>query len=298
MTTTTATSKVELEVQAYAALQAADGSATEAAKVLGVPRTTVIGRAKRHEARLAQVAAEGETVQEEAPQTGEAVSPFVADPANPTDEELAAAIQRGLDNGTMIDADVWLAQQEAADASEVIEPEDEAGEPEAETADEPAEVKAPKAKGTYKPKPADKQCACGCGELTARVFARGHDSRFASKLRAAYKAGEMTREQVIEAAGKVSERFHGKLVKSLAQADEESRPGTGTCPCCGEAASRTFVRGHDSRYAKKLTAGYVAGEMTREQVAKTAAAISDRFAGKVAKALDRADAKRAASEAA
>ena len=39
----------------------------------------------------------------------DAASPFVADPANPTDDELAAAIQRGLANGTLIDAAAWLA---------------------------------------------------------------------------------------------------------------------------------------------------------------------------------------------
>lgn len=36
-------------------------------------------------------------------------SPFVADPDNPTDEELAAAIQRSLAAGLLIDAETWLA---------------------------------------------------------------------------------------------------------------------------------------------------------------------------------------------
>jgi|SRR5215471_19488524 len=36
-------------------------------------------------------------------------SPYVADPANPTDAELAAAIQRGLADGTLIDAADFLA---------------------------------------------------------------------------------------------------------------------------------------------------------------------------------------------
>ena len=36
-------------------------------------------------------------------------SMYVADPLNPTDEELAAAIQRGLANGTLIDAADWMA---------------------------------------------------------------------------------------------------------------------------------------------------------------------------------------------
>ena len=36
--------------------------------------------------------------------------PYVADPLNPTDEEIEAAIQRGLANGTLIDADEWMAR--------------------------------------------------------------------------------------------------------------------------------------------------------------------------------------------
>jgi hypothetical protein len=36
-------------------------------------------------------------------------SPYVADPLNPTDDELAAAIERSLANGTLIDAADWMA---------------------------------------------------------------------------------------------------------------------------------------------------------------------------------------------
>lgn len=36
-------------------------------------------------------------------------SPFVKDPENPTDAELAAAIQRGLADGSLVDAADWLA---------------------------------------------------------------------------------------------------------------------------------------------------------------------------------------------
>jgi hypothetical protein len=43
----------------------------------------------------------------------EDTSPYVADPLNPTDEELSAAIQRGLDNGSLIDAADWMAQNAA-----------------------------------------------------------------------------------------------------------------------------------------------------------------------------------------
>jgi hypothetical protein len=39
--------------------------------------------------------------------------PYVADPLNPTDEELAAAIQRSLELGTLIDAEEWMARHAA-----------------------------------------------------------------------------------------------------------------------------------------------------------------------------------------
>ena len=45
--------------------------------------------------------------------SGNTGSPFVADPDNPTDEEIAAAIQRSLDAGTLIDAADWMARYEA-----------------------------------------------------------------------------------------------------------------------------------------------------------------------------------------
>ena len=38
---------------------------------------------------------------------------YAADPANPTDAELAAAIQRSLDNGSLIDAADWMAEHAA-----------------------------------------------------------------------------------------------------------------------------------------------------------------------------------------
>lgn len=43
--------------------------------------------------------------------------PFAADPLNPTGEELAAAIQRGLADGTLIDAADWMAREAEAHAS-------------------------------------------------------------------------------------------------------------------------------------------------------------------------------------
>jgi hypothetical protein len=53
-------------------------------------------------------------------------SPYVADPLKPTDAELAAAIQRGLADGTLIDADDWLVREAGYDAEAAeydVEPE-------------------------------------------------------------------------------------------------------------------------------------------------------------------------------
>ena len=44
------------------------------------------------------------------------MSEFVKDPANPTDAELAAAIDRGLADGSLIDAEAWIADRVATDA--------------------------------------------------------------------------------------------------------------------------------------------------------------------------------------
>lgn len=40
-------------------------------------------------------------------------SPYVADPAYPTDEELTAAVERGLADGSLIDAGEWMARHAA-----------------------------------------------------------------------------------------------------------------------------------------------------------------------------------------
>ena len=40
---------------------------------------------------------------------------FAVDPLNPTDAELSAAIERGLADGTLIDAVDWMAEQAQAD---------------------------------------------------------------------------------------------------------------------------------------------------------------------------------------
>ena len=41
------------------------------------------------------------------------VSPYVADPGSPTDAEIAAAIQRSLELGTLIDAGEWMERHAA-----------------------------------------------------------------------------------------------------------------------------------------------------------------------------------------
>jgi hypothetical protein len=51
------------------------------------------------------------------PEADEPASPFVADPENPTDAELAAAVERGLADGSIITAEQFLAQ--VADDAEI-----------------------------------------------------------------------------------------------------------------------------------------------------------------------------------
>ena len=47
------------------------------------------------------------------------MSEFAADPANPTDAELTAAIERGLATGQLVDSEQWLAQnRDSAPAAE------------------------------------------------------------------------------------------------------------------------------------------------------------------------------------
>jgi len=66
-------------------------------------------------------------------------------------------------------------------------------------------------------------CACGCGTQIARTFVRGHDSKLGKQLRADYAAGKLTRAQVLAAAKKISERFHGKMTRSIAQVDAKAK---------------------------------------------------------------------------
>ena len=54
--------------------------------------------------------------------------PYAVDPLNPTDAELSAAIDRGLADGSLIDAADWLARNEPEmDPEAEPEPEPEAG---------------------------------------------------------------------------------------------------------------------------------------------------------------------------
>jgi hypothetical protein len=55
-------------------------------------------------------------------------SPYVKDPLNPTDAELAAAVQRGLANGTILTAEQFLEKAAHLDQAETeAEREAEAG---------------------------------------------------------------------------------------------------------------------------------------------------------------------------
>ena len=48
--------------------------------------------------------------------------PYAVDPMNPTDAELAAAVERGLANGTLIDAADWLARERENELELELEP--------------------------------------------------------------------------------------------------------------------------------------------------------------------------------
>lgn len=77
----------------------------------------------------------------EADEPAEPASPFVADPANPTEAELAAAIERGLADGTVIDAAEWLAQQDTPADPEPADDDIATERAEARTAAELAEIR-------------------------------------------------------------------------------------------------------------------------------------------------------------
>jgi hypothetical protein len=107
MSTATAPStQAATDAATHAAYLTNGESKAATARALGIQPGTVADRIKRHTARTAQDDAA------EAPQ----VSPYVADPENPTDAELAAAVERGLADGTLIDSADWLAQQAAETA--------------------------------------------------------------------------------------------------------------------------------------------------------------------------------------
>jgi hypothetical protein len=84
-------------------------------------------------------------------------------------------------------------------------------------------AKQAKGKRAYKPKLSAKpnECKCGCGALVSKSYKPGHDARHASKLRVAYEAGEVTREQAIEAVG-AGTLLASKLNRSLDLADQRN----------------------------------------------------------------------------
>lgn len=54
--------------------------------------------------------------------------PYVKDPLNPTDAELSAAIQRGLENGTLLTVEQFMQKAAELDQQAEAEPEPEIGE--------------------------------------------------------------------------------------------------------------------------------------------------------------------------
>lgn len=67
-------------------------------------------------------------------------------------------------------------------------------------------------------------CVHGCGQMCQRPqakFVRGHDSLLAQELRAAYANGERTAEQIREHAALISDKFLGKIERSIAAVDAE-----------------------------------------------------------------------------
>lgn len=255
---TTTPTRAQIDASAYAALQAAGGNATHAAAAAGMARTSFRAAIARHTATLDQA-------REDA-----------------MNDQAAAAADTA--------AETFTAQPARTLAAELTELDRRAGEAEAAEADKP---EAPAAEA--------KPCACECGELVTRKFARGHDSRLLSKLRAAVVAKELTSVQAIARAEEISSRFAGKVTKSMNNMDKVRAVTTGPltpCPCgCGELVARTFARGHDSKFAQELRAGYVAGNLTRDEVMGQAKMISEAFTRKMVKQLAAADAKAAAADA-
>jgi hypothetical protein len=63
-------------------------------------------------------------------------------------------------------------------------------------------------------------CRCGCGNSTGSTFAPGHDARFASLLKKAYLAGEITKDDAQGQASAVSLNFSSKVRRMLDLADQ------------------------------------------------------------------------------
>jgi hypothetical protein len=82
----------------------------------------------------------------------------------------------------------------------------------------PAVAKAAKAKPV---KATVNACRCGCGNSTGSTFAPGHDARFASMLKRAYLAGEVTKDDAQGQASAVSLNFSSKVRRMLDLADKE-----------------------------------------------------------------------------
>jgi hypothetical protein len=243
---TTTDPRAAHDAEAYLAFVNNGQSYSKAAKATGIARTSLRDCVSRHEARM------------EAQQV----------------EQLRAA--------QAVAAEVAAAQAERTTTTD----------------DAPAATKKTrKPRGTTKTPVEPTPCECGCGTLVTRTFVRGHDSRLLKELRAKYAAGEMDRADVLSQAASISVLFLGKVTKSVDRLDTGSVAPVAArdCACgCGGKTARSFVRGHDSKLGKQLRAAYVAGTMTSDEVMDRAGQISERFTGKMTRALAAADVQAAA----
>jgi hypothetical protein len=285
MNTTTAAAKDQFAAEAYAALKANNGNATLTAKQLDLARTTFRALITRHEANMAQAATE---------------APEAADEFDASRAEYDAATEGTPGDPVVAGIVAKMYHEDDAETDRLItEGGAEPFDPAAAAAETPEPAKRTRKGRQPKTAPEGKPCACRCGTIVNRTFVRGHDSVLLKKLRAAYSADDMTRDEVLAQAKAISARFHGKVAKSLGRVDQGiATPTENTRPCacgCGTQVNRTFARGHDSLHAKNLRAAYVAGKLDRREVLANAQVIGDRFVGKMVKQLANADAQAAAA---
>ena len=123
--TTAIAAQAEIDADTHAAYVANGENKAATARALGINASTVADRVKRHLTRHEQDTLADSRALDAAQAAQDAeyaadseASPYVADPDNPTDDELAAAIQRGLTDGSLVDAADWMAEHEAETAEQ------------------------------------------------------------------------------------------------------------------------------------------------------------------------------------